>query len=316
MKQPFKNLEDIRKYIPRLGYKTYEPVSEFVDYAATTYIIPAIGQDKYDELCELEEGNTNFLRAVAYYAAFGCIQAGAVLVSGQGIQRLETDTSKTANYADKMDALNYYARGGDDALDALLSGLLTGDPASLPDGKDLFVRNPADLAYYAVSIAGSQKTFQALRPWLLNVQTLRILPVLGKDLMDALLKKDRGETVCLSGFPAFAPLDEDGREALSGKMIQAVKGAAANLAMAGALPLLTIRLTDGAVTVASFYSPSPADRQALMDSLSRLVATLDTQGQAYLTSLAHYNRAPGSVVSSSNDPDSKHYSLLNFGLYE
>lgn len=314
MKQPFKNIEDIKKYVPRLGYKTYEPVSEFVDYAAATYIIPAIGQDKYDELCELEEGNTNFLRAVAYYAAFGCIQAGAVLVNGQGVQRLETDTSKTSNYADKMDALNYYARGGDDALDALLSGILVGDPASLPDGKDLFVRSSADLAYYAVSIAGSQKTFKALRPWLLNVQTLRIMPVLGKDLMDALLKKDRGETVDLSGFPAFASLDEDGREALSGKMIQSIKGAVANLGMAGALPMFTIRLTDGAVTVASFYSPSPADRQALMDSLSRLVETLSTQGEAYLTSLAKSNRAPGSVVSSSNDPDSKHYSLLNFGL--
>lgn len=314
MKQPFKNIEDIKKYVPRLGYKTYEPVSEFVDYAAATYIIPAIGQDKYDELCELEEGNTNFLRAVAYYAAFGCIQAGAVLVNGQGVQRLETDTSKTSNYADKMDALNYYARGGDDALDALLSGILAGDPASLPEGKDLFVRGPADLAYYAVSIAGSQKTFKALRPWLLNIQTLRILPVLGKDLMDALLKKDRGETVDLSGFPAFAPLDEDGREALSGKMIQSIKGAVANLGMAGALPMFTIRLTDGAVTVASFYSPSPADRQALIDSLSRLVETLGTQGEAYLTSLAKSNRAPGSVVSSSNDPDSKHYSLLNFGL--
>ena len=314
MKQPFKNIEDIKKYVPRLGYKTYEPVSEFVDYVAATYIIPAIGQDKYDELCDAPEGNTNFLRAVAYYAAFGCIQAGAVLVNGQGLQRLETDTSKTANYADKMDALNYYARGGDDALDALLSELLTGDPASLPQGKDLFVRTPADLAYYAVSIAGSQKTFKALRPWLLNVQTLRILPVLGKDLMDALLKKDHGETVDLSGFPAFAPLDEDGREALAGKMIQAVKGAVANLAMSGALPMFTIRLTDGAVTVASFYSPSPTDRQALMDSLSRLVETLGTQGEAYLTSLAKYNRAPGSVVSSSNDPDSKHYSLLNFGL--
>lgn len=314
MKQPFKNIEDIKKYVPRLGYKTYEPVSEFVDYAAATYIIPAIGQDKYDELCELEEGNTNFLRAVAYYAAFGCIQAGAVLVNGQGVQRLETDTSKTSNYADKMDALNYYARGGDDALDALLSGILAGDPSSLPDGKDLFVRSPADLAYYAVSIAGSQKTFKALRPWLLNVQTLRIMPVLGKDLMDALLKKDRGETIDLSGFPAFAPLDEDGREALAGKMIQSIKGAVANLGMAGALPMFTIRLTDGAVTVASFYSPSPADRQALIDSLSRLVETLGTQGEAYLTSLAKSNRAPGSVVSSSNDPDSKHYSLLNFGL--
>lgn len=315
MKQPFKNIEDIKKYVPRLGYKTYEPVSEFVDYAAATYIIPAIGQEKYDKLCELEEGNTNFLRAVAYYAAFGCIQAGAVLVNGQGVQRLETDSSKTSNYADKMDALNYYARGGDDALDALLSGLLADDPAVLlPDGKDLFVRSPADLAYYAVSIAGSQKTFKALRPWLLNIQTLRILPVLGKDLMDALLKKDRGETVDLSGFLAFAPLDEDGREALSGKMIQSIKGAVANLGMAGALPMFTIRLTDGAVTVASFYSPSPADRQALMDSLSRLVETLSTQGEAYLTSLAKSNRAPGSVVSSSNDPDSKHYSLLNFGL--
>lgn len=314
MKQPFKNIEDIKKYVPRLGYKTYEPVSEFVDYAAATYIIPAIGQDKYDELCELEEGNTNFLRAVAYYAAFGCIQAGAVLVNGQGVQRLETDTSKTSNYADKMDALNYYARGGDDALDALLFELLAGDPASLPEGKDLFVRGPADLAYYAVSIAGSQKTFKALRPWLLNIQTLRIMPVLGKDLMDALLKKNRGETVDLSGFPAFAPLDEDGREALAGKMIQSIKGAVANLGMAGALPMFTIRLTDGAVTVASFYSPSPADRQALIDSLSRLVETLGTQGEAYLTSLSKSNRAPGSVVSSSNDPDSKHYSLLNFGL--
>lgn len=263
MKQPFKNIEDIKKYVPRLGYKTYEPVSEFVEYAAATYIIPAIGQDKYDELCDASESNTNFLRAVAYYAAFGCIQAGAVLVSGQGVQRLETDTSKTANYADKMDALNYYARGGDDALDALLSELLTGDPASLPQGKDLFVRTPADLAYYAVSIAGSQKTFKALRPWLLNVQTLRILPVLGKDLMDALLKKDHGETVDLSGFPAFAPLDEDGREALAGKMIQAVKGAVANLAMSGALPMFTIRLTDGAVTVASFYSPSPPTARPL-----------------------------------------------------
>lgn len=200
------------------------------------------------------------------------------------------------------------------ALDALLSELLAGDPASLPDGKDLFVRSPADLAYYAVSIAGSQKTFKALRPWLLNIQTLRILPVLGKDLMDALLKKDRGETVDLSGFPAFAPLDEDGREALAGKMIQSIKGAVANLGMAGALPMFTIRLTDGAVTVASFYSPSPADRQALIDSLSRLVETLGTQGEAYLTSLSKSNRAPGSVVSSFNDPDSKHYSLLNFGL--
>ena len=312
MKQPFKKIEDIRKYVPRLGYKTYEPVSEFVDYAAATYVVPAIGQDKYDELCELEEGNTNFMRAVAYYAAFGCIQAGAVLVNGQGVQRLESDTSKTSNYADKMDALNYYARGGDDALDALLSELLTDDPASLLEGKDLFVRTPADLAYYAVSIAGSQKTFKALRPWLLNVQTLRILPTLGKDLMDALLKKDRGEEVDLSGFPVFAPLDEDGRKALSGKMIQAVKGAVANLGMAGALPMFTIRLTDGAVSGASFYSPSPTDRQALMESLSRLVETLGTQGEAYLISLAKSNRVPEFVVSSSNDPDSKHYSLLDF----
>ena len=84
--------------------------------------------------------------------------------------------------------------------------------------------------------------------------------------------------------------------------------------MAGALPMFTIRLTDGAVTVASFYSPSPTDRQALMDSLSRLVGTLNSQGEAYLTALSEYNREPGSVVSSSNKKENKHYSLLDFGL--
>ena len=314
MEQPFKNIEDIRKYVPRLGYKTFEPVSEFVDYAATTYIIPAIGAEKYDELCQAPGGNANFLRAVAYYAAFGCIQAGAVLVNGQGVQHLETDTSRPASYADKMDALNYYARGGDDALDALLSEIVAGDPEALPDGNGLFVRTPADLAYYAVSIAGSRKTFKALRPWLLNVQALRILPVLGPDLTDALLRKDGGEAVDLAVFPAFAPLDDAGREALAWKMIRAVKGAVANLGMAGALPMFTIRLTDGAVTVASFYSPSPADRQALTDTLTRLVETLSTQGEAYLTALAVCNREPGAVVPSPNKKENKHYSLLNFGL--
>lgn len=309
MKIPFDNIADIKEYVPRLGLTKWESIVEFVRHAAVTYIIPAIGQDLYDELCGKSDASS-FRRSLAYYAAFGCVQAGGILTTGQGNQRMESDTLKTANYADKMDALNYYAQGGDNALDALLSEIRAEDPRAVPSDTDLFVRSPSDLARYAVSIAGSQKTFASLRPFLLNAGRLRIVPVIGRNLFDALYKIDTGQDADLSGFPAFKDMDEKARKDLAGRMIDAIKGAQSNCGMAGALPLLTLRLTEGAVTVASFYSPSPSDRQALIDTLATMSATMEGQGAAYLNTLVTLNKEPGKSAFPSNDKGNKHYSAI------
>lgn len=306
MKQVFNTIAELREYVPRISFTDYNSVKEYVAAAAVNYVIPAIGPEKYDQLCgqtDPDAAGEQLRRTIAYYAAFGCIQAGAITVNGQGAQQYTTDTSRTANYADKMDALNYYAQGADEALDRLI-GL-----SGIQEGRDseLFVSRAEEIERYAVSIARSHKTLAALKPWIRNVQELKIRQAIGTELYDALLKMSQGKATDLSKVAALQDKAADQRQALAEQMLCSIKGAVANLAVSRALPMLTIRLTEGAVTVATFYSPAPADRQALAESIDQLQQGLEAQGETYFNRLLDYLKRPDGTDYISNDKDNKHY---------
>lgn len=307
MKQAFKTIGELREYVPRLSFIDYNSVKEYVAAAAVNYVIPVIGQVKYDELCDRTENtgvlDEQFRRTIAYYAAFGCIQAGAVTLNGQGAQQFATDTSRTANYADKMDALNYYAQGADEALDRLIGLLGVQEQAD----NDLFVDRAEEIERYAVSIAGSHKTLAALKPWIRNVQELKIKQAIGAELYEALLELSQGKQPDLGELDVMQGKDEKQQKGLMEKLLCSVKGTVANLAVSRALPVLTIRLTEGAVTVATFYSPAPADRQALAESIGKLQQALEAQGETYFNRLLDCLKRPDGTDFISNDKNNKHY---------
>jgi hypothetical protein len=312
MKLVFKDMEGLREYAPRVTVSRFEIVRDFIEQATLRYVQPAMC-GAYDELAgylsgdELGNAALNALapyvrRVVAYYALFGFIRAGGAQITAQGVQRAETDTHKASSYGDKMDTLNYYAEEADAALDALLHFLdaHAGDyPSYAPPTPELLITSAAVYTHY-VNIGGSRRTYLALQPELRNAEMFKLQPVLGDALLAQLRQYACGRNDALAATPL---------EHVADKALDYARAAAAHTAIHRALPTLTLRCSDGAIGVASFYSPSAQERAALAQVLTELRAQAEVTASTYTALLTKLLLAPedGDVHEIANSAENKHY---------
>jgi hypothetical protein len=312
----FKDVEELREYAPRVTVSKFETMRDFVEQATMRYVAPAM-HGAYGALAEYLSGSErsnaalNALapyarRPVAYYALFGFIRAGGAQITAQGVQRTETDTHKASSYGDKMDTLNYYAEEADAALDALLSFLdshASDYPGYAPPPPELLTGSAEVFSRY-VNINGSRRTYLALLAELRNAETFTLLPVLGAELLTQLRQYASGNLNALDGSP-LAPSAE--------KLLDYARAASANAAACRAMPTLTLRCSDGAIGLASFYSPSAQERAALMATLSTLREQAAAAASAYTELLTKLLAAPeedGSARMVNNSADSKHWAAF------
>jgi hypothetical protein len=307
----FGTIDELREYAPRLTVSRFDVVREYVANATQRRVAPAMGA-LYGEVAGYVAGGGSgstpldrlapyVKRVVAYYAMLDFIRAGGTLITAQGVQKAETETHKSSSYGDKMDTLNYYAEEADGALDALLA-FLDGHRASYPGYSpgDAFALIPSPEVYGRyVNIGGSRRTYHALLPELRNAEQLLLLPLLKDDLADRLRRYADGDADALNGT-AIAEC--------AGKALEYARAAVANAAMHRAMPLLTLRCRDGAVGVASFYSPSAQERAALMEVLDKLSAQVAAAAGSFAEQLENLLQAPEASKARllANSAESKH----------
>jgi hypothetical protein len=308
----FNSIESLREYAPRLTVSRFETVREFVANATLRSVAPTLGA-LYDELAAYLNGEASgnapldalapyARRAVAYYAMFGFIRAGGALITAQGVQKAETETHKSSSYGDKMDTLNYYAEEADAALDALLSFVESARdnyPAYTPAAPFALIGSAEAYGRY-VNIGGSRRTYLALLPELRNAERFTLLPLLGEELLGQLQRYAAGNNDALSGTAL---------EGCAAKALEYAQAAAANAAICRAMPSLTLRCHDGAVGVASFYSPSAQERTALLQVIGKLREQAAQTASACVELLTNLLRAPeaSSARMLANSAESKHY---------
>jgi hypothetical protein len=312
----FKSIDELREYAPRVTISRFEAVRDFIENVTMRYVQPAM-RGAYGALADYLKGDDrdnaalNALlpyvrRTVAYYALFGFIRAGGVQITAQGTQRAETDTHKNSSYGDKMDTLNYYSEEADAALDALLDfmdGHADEYPSYAPVRGELLVGSAAVYTRY-VNINGSRRTYLALRAELRNAETFKLLPVLGEALLSQLRRYACGEAGALAGTAL---------EHVADKSLEYARAATANAAICRAMPTLTLRCSDGAVGVASFYSPSAQERTALAGVLGALREQAEVAANTYTELLTKLLDAPEDGEEArmvANSADSKHYAAL------
>ena len=307
MKLVFKTIEEVQEYASRLTLTRFDTFRDYVDNATVRYIAPYLNGRLYERLADYLDGSAldddalNALtpyvrRAVAYYAVFAFVRSGGVLITSAGAQKTETDTHKSSSFADKMDAANYYAESADAAMDALLTFLdehRSEYPDYTPAIPKLLLRSAAEYNKF-VNIAGSRRTYLALALALRDVELFFLKPLLGAELLETLRKYAAGEVVDV------ANKDE---------LLQLAQAAAANMSMARAMPMLTLRFTDGAIGVASFYSPSQMERLALERILNDQREQFKRTAQTYLDELTNLLRTPADNGAHllTNRKDSKHF---------
>jgi hypothetical protein len=188
-------------------------------------------------------------------------------------------------------------------MDALLT-FREEHKAEYPDYEDktpaLLIRS-ASVYNNFVNIGSSRRTYLALIAEMRNVELFYLKPLLGADLLDKLRRCAAGAT----GAALQMPFNIGDKKE---ELLQCAQAAAANMSMAHAMPLLTLRYNDGAIGVASFYSPSQAERQALKEALNLLRDDYERTAQTYLDELARLLRAEDSSGHLlTNTKDSKHF---------
>jgi hypothetical protein len=308
----FNSVESLREYAPRLTVSRFETVREFVANATLRHVAPLLG-GLYGELsayltvgsggdATLDALAPYVRRAVAYYAMFGVIRAGGALITAQGVQKAETDTHKSSSYGDKMDTLNYYAEEADAALDALLT-FVESDRLAYPTyapAAAFALVGSAEIFGRHVNIGGSRRTYLALLPELRNAERFTLLPLLGEALLEQLRRYAAGSEGALSGTAL---------EGCAAKALEYAQAALANAAICRAMPSLTLRCHDGAVGVASFYSPSAQERTALMQVIGQLRGQAEATANTCVELLTNLLKAPeeSSARLLTNSAESKHY---------
>lgn len=281
----FDDLTELRQYLPRFILTREDQISEFIDNALEDHIYPYIPPEEADRLLSAgtDRQQRMLKRAIAYYTAFDYLHVGQNAVSGAGVQQGETATARTSSFADRQEMKNFYASRADRALELLLSMLST-TPSSGIDTAEGFLIPSASVFNRYVNIGGSRRTFAALLPVLLSTQRHRLMPVLSEPFLKALLAYMQGEEPDFSAIPILSGIEVT--DSWLEQILETSRGALATLSMAEAIPSLTLRLDAGALSVASFYSPSPSDRAALEASLSDMRESLLSSGRTYTEEIA------------------------------
>lgn len=199
-------LIEFRTYVTRISKNyTWEDLVPYILKAEIKYIVPAIGQEFYDELVaakaatptpEQTKAIEKLQFPIAYFAMLEGYPIFAIQIGNAGIGQGTSQTTQPQAQWQAFQILSSFADDGERFLDIALEYLeknisdysTYADSEEYTIAKELFVNTAKDLSRY-VPMFNSRRAFQALRPYMRLVQTDTIPTTIGQDLYDYLLEK-------------------------------------------------------------------------------------------------------------------------------
>lgn len=290
----FKTTSDLKTFFPNIISDVLEQVLPFVDTAATQYIIPALGEEEYNELDEAYNGEEELSatqeellpyvqKPLAYFAFQYWFAHGQTQKSTRGVSIMSTDTSKTAwkwQIDDERDACRMlgflHLEKMLKFLDANIDDYPTyGDSDAYDNNHEHFINFADDFSKYYY-IENSRDTFETLRSVMREVEALYVRETIGADYYDELKGKILADT-----------LTEDDLWILPD-----LKSAITRLTIATALLRLAVFINQYGIVqrsrLSNYSEGGPELAPATEGQKGPLYDSLMNSGQTFLSKLADY----------------------------
>jgi hypothetical protein len=201
MVELFKDLPEVRRFLPVSASFNINDLEQFVFEAARKYIIPWVGNTIYTDLVtDHAAGNLNaeqaallpyVQRPLACFAFDLYLPFAKLSVGGAGLQRTETDTHKSPFKYQEQDLEQRNKERAWDAFELMLAYLEEKNDVVIKDAvkwknADGFVRNGALVINSAADFNEQYRTgqgrqlFEALRPLISDIEEFSLVPNIGQ----------------------------------------------------------------------------------------------------------------------------------------
>lgn len=287
----FKNIAEIKGYLPVNTAFHWEDIAPFIDRAQTKYLKPELGNGQLVQLEAAYEAGTmsqaqerllHFARIpLANFAYLMYLPHGVVQISSAGIQTSSTANKKTAAEWMLDDLEASYKDAGYEGIDQMLEYLEENqllfpawkDSLAYTVLKEFFLSKAAEFSQY-VNINNSRRTFLALRATMRKVENSLKRSVIGAGLFDELKQQLKDGLV----------------SQLNGQLLELIRPAVAHLTMARAVVELSVTVGERGISVFTNSNSlttgvqSPAESQVLL----QLREDNQKDGDDYLKDLADF----------------------------
>lgn len=285
-----KTIEDLRKYIPRLSTNySWANIAPFITLAEQKYIIPYIGFEFYSELATAYAGTPtakqtaaiNQLQpSIAYYTMLEALPHLGMQIGNAGVGQGQSDTTQPTPQWKEFKIEANYCSNAETFLDQALQFLELAPALDYPIWvtspeytlqKTLFIHNAKELNS-CIPIFQSRRAFIALKYFIADVQNETIIPVLGKDLYDAVLVKHINGTL--------STVDKE--------LIRYIQKPLANIAARKAFNQLAVEFNGRGFRILSDSDAIIQKTAASAERLQPLLRDLANNGETYLIALKKY----------------------------
>ncbi|MCP9765128.1 hypothetical protein EGI31_19515 [Lacihabitans soyangensis] len=191
---------------------TWETFESFVKQAELKYIVPAISESFYDELCELYEPNVyqqkiidRLMIASGYYALVAALPQLVTVIGDNGIAVNNTGGSPMYKWTYK-ELKDSSLEAADEALEQALVWLEKNQNAEVSTGvkvfqkwidsdecsisKSLYINDASEFTAFFPQARHKRRFYLNIREYLVKVEKHELLPQLGKAFFDALRNGD------------------------------------------------------------------------------------------------------------------------------
>lgn len=201
----FKTTDDIRAFCPTFaGSVSWSVISPIVSLAELTYIIPAIGQDEYDDLESKYTANSitgkdaqllgNVQRALSFFVSYMHMKINSVQHSDAGTFENTPANAQVSRQWKEQGSAEMFINVADESLDRSLAYLESNAndfpiwkaSTAYTVSKELFITNATDLTKLGANINNSRSAYMALRPYILIVEESYIIPAISQAMYDKL----------------------------------------------------------------------------------------------------------------------------------
>lgn len=300
----FRSTEELKTALGSLHQSMdFDTLASFVDQAELLHLQPYVGPELLAELhAALDEAPTpaqaalikHLRRALAYYVVLEAAPMVAVAFSDLGLSEQSADRAAPARQWVYNNFVDSAGSNADTLLDTALFWLesrASEFPAwrnsdAYTVSKELFLHSAYDLSKF-VNVAGSRRTYLALRPYLRRIEELEVLPLLGPERFAEL--KARILTPAL-----LTPADRE--------LWAAIKPVVAHKALAAAVAELPLQVSSAGVRVLVDNDGIRERRAAAPAQIENMRRNAEQLGTQYFTRLAAFT---DSLLAAGQEPRRK-----------
>lgn len=315
----FKKTEELSQYLDSTSQLKLNDIKPTIEFVENKLLVEVMGRTFYDEinekytndetnLTDRENELLHFIRLmVAPYAVY-YYSAKSLQLSGNGLQRVESENTKTAYAYQKEDFREQALTEGEQAAENLIAFLFENakefetytSSNEFKQLKDLFICSGREFGEM-YSNPQPNRLYKAVKSFMKDVELLTIRKALQADLYNHLKEKSK------ENEPQFSDEEKE--------LMMYLKKAISFLTIAKAIPHINVRVSANGITVVSDSTGGVRDmdkkKAADQTYIGHLMQDCQKSGETYLNEALQYIQANATKFEKYKKPNSVSYSPVN-----